>query len=76
MKNRYKSELFLTTQILSLQHGDDEEVEFQVIEPVVSKDSDYSNITHLSDTLETFTSLTLQKDNPVFILNKYCFIIF
>ena len=58
--------------MLSLQHRDDEEVEFRVIEPVASQDSDYSNITHLSDILDTFTSLTLQRDNPVFILNKYC----
>nr|XP_022309502.1 receptor-type tyrosine-protein phosphatase zeta-like [Crassostrea virginica] len=60
----------MSTIGVTIKHGDDEEVEFRVIEPVASQDSDYSNITHLSDILDAFTSLTLQKDNPVFILNN------
>ncbi|XP_078328908.1 uncharacterized protein LOC111115917 isoform X2 [Crassostrea virginica] len=60
----------MSTIGVTIQHRDDEEVEFRVIEPVASQDSDYSNITHLSDILDTFTSLTLQRDNPVFILNN------
>nr|XP_022309501.1 uncharacterized protein LOC111115154 isoform X2 [Crassostrea virginica] len=60
----------MSTIGVTIQHGDDEEVKFRVIEPVASQDSDYSNITHLSDILDAFTSLTLQKDNPVFILNN------
>lgn len=34
------------------------------------KDSDYSNVTPLSDIIDAFTSLTVPKDKPVIILNK------
>lgn len=41
-----------------------------IIEPVAPKDSDYSNVTPLSDIIDAFTSLTVTKDKPVIILNK------
>lgn len=53
-----------------VQHGADKKVEIQLIEPVVPKDSDYSNVTPLSDIIDAFTSLTVTKDKPVIILNK------
>eukprot|EP00105_Crassostrea_gigas_P037704 XP_019921852.1 PREDICTED: cell death abnormality protein 1-like [Crassostrea gigas] len=60
----------MSTIGVAIQHGDDVEVEIRLIEPVAQKDSDYSNVTPLSDMIDAFTSLTVPKDKPVIILNN------
>lgn len=60
----------MSTIGVAIQHGDDVEIEIRLIEPVAQKDSDYSNVTPLSDIIDAFTSLTVPKDKPVIILNN------
>uniref|UniRef100_A0A8W8NUY8 protein-tyrosine-phosphatase n=1 Tax=Magallana gigas TaxID=29159 RepID=A0A8W8NUY8_MAGGI len=60
----------MSTIGVAIQHGDDVEVDIRLIEPVAQKDSDYSNVTPLSDIIDSFTSLTVSKDKPVIILNN------
>ncbi|XP_065932731.1 receptor-type tyrosine-protein phosphatase epsilon [Magallana gigas] len=60
----------MSTVGVAIQNGADEEIEIRIIEPVAPEDSDYSNVTPLSDIIDAFTSLTVTKDKPVIILNN------
>ncbi|XP_078330497.1 uncharacterized protein LOC144624526 [Crassostrea virginica] len=60
----------MSTTRIEIKNGDGEEKDFQIIEPVANQDSDYSNVTNISDILDAFTSLDFKENNPIFILNN------
>ncbi|XP_062611637.1 receptor-type tyrosine-protein phosphatase gamma-like isoform X2 [Saccostrea cucullata] len=60
----------ISTTRITIQHGDDEEIDVRTVQAMPSDDSVYSNTTQLSDIIDAVTSMTLEREKPIIIMHK------
>ncbi|XP_056002134.1 receptor-type tyrosine-protein phosphatase U-like isoform X2 [Ostrea edulis] len=60
----------ISTTGIAIQHGNDEELEVRIIQPMISDESVYSNTSQLPDIIDAITSMALDREKPIMIIHR------
>ncbi|XP_061165539.1 receptor-type tyrosine-protein phosphatase gamma-like [Saccostrea echinata] len=60
----------ISTTRITIQHGDDEEIDVRIVQAMQSEKSVYSNTTQLSDIIDAVTSMPLDREKPIMIIHE------